>query len=333
MVEVSIADRNDPQQWNSYVDRSPHANAFHYYESLEAIADHSNTELWPLIGFKGQEVVGLFPVFERSTVGASVAFSPPPNLLVPYLGPALLNVEKLKQRKAERRHGRFIRGCFEYLFEAVDPKYASIRTDGRYADLRPLKWTGFDVTPDYTYVVDLTMGEEELLTMFSSDARSNVRSAGDVSYTVEEGSRRDIKRIVNQVRDRHEAQDLFYGVTPGFVVDLHRVLPEGVLRPYTIDIEGSFVGGMITLEDGDTIYRWQGGAKHDADVPANDLLDWAIIRDAMGRGLETYDLVGADNPRLNGYKAKFGPTLRPFYSAERAGPAFRLLAEAYKRLR
>lgn len=333
MVDVTIADQDDIEKWNSYVERSPQGNAFHYDESLTTIASHSGTEIHRLIGYKGQEVVGLFPVFEREMLGQSVAFSPPPNLLIPYTGPALCNIEKLKQRKAERRHGRFIRGCFEWLFEEVNPRYTSLRTDGRYTDLRPLKWTGFDVTPDYTYTVDLTVGEDELLGSFSSDARSNVRGGEDVSYTVEEDGEDAIDRIITQIIERHEAQDLFYGVTPEFVTDLYHALPEGRLRPYTISVEGEFVGGMVTLEDDEVIYRWQGGAKHDASVPANDLLDWEIMTDAMDRGLETYDLVGASNPRLNGYKAKFSPSLRTFHSAERASPTMKLAAEAYKRLR
>ena len=333
MVEVSIADEDDIEKWNSYVDRSPQGNAFHYDEALAVIADHSGTDCHRLIGYKGQEVVGLFPVFERGTLGQSVAFSPPPNLLIPYLGPALLNIEKLKRRKAERRHGRFVRGCFERLFEEVSPRYVSLRTDGRYADLRPIKWTGFDVTPDYTYTVDLTVGEEELLASFSSDARSNVRSGEEIEYTVEEGGEEAIRRIVTQMIERHEAQEVFYGITPEFVTDLYRSLPEGRCRPYTISVDGAFVGGMVTLEDDDTIYRWQGGAKHDVDVSANDLLDWGIMTDAMDRGIETYDLVGASNPRLNGYKAKFSPDLRTFHNAERASPAMKLAAEAYKRLR
>jgi hypothetical protein len=333
MVDVTIAGQDDIEKWNSYVERSPQGNAFHYDGSLRTIADHSNTELRRLIGYKGQEVVGLFPVFERTIVGQSALFSPPPNLLVPYLGPVLLNIGKLKRRKAERRHGRFVRGCFETLFEEANPRYVSLRTDGRYGDLRPIKWTGFDVTPEYTYTVDLTVGEEKLLKGFSSDARSNVRGGEDVPYTVEEGDAEAITRIIGQITERHAAQDLFYGVTPAFVTDLHRSLPAGRLRPYTIAIDGEFVGGMITIEDDDTIYRWQGGAKHEASAAANDLLDWEIMTDAMDRELETYDLVGASNPRLNGYKAKFGPDLRTFHSAERASPAMKLAAETYKRLR
>lgn len=332
-IEVTRATDDDLEKWDRYVDRSPQTNPFHRRGSLSTLAEHANAEVHPLVGFKGQEPVGVFPLFEVERMGVSTVFSPPPGLLVPYLGPALLNVEKLKQRKRERRHERFVDGCFEWLEDELDPRYVHVRSDFRYGDLRPLEWNGMEVSPGYTYTVDLSVGEDELLDRFSSDARSNIRGGTDREFTIEEGDGEAIRRIITQVYRRYAAQDESYGVTPGFVIDLKEGLPEGCVRAYVCRVDGRFVGGMVTLEDDRTIYRWQGGAKHDADIPANDLLDWHIMRDAMARGIESYDLVGADSRRLNGYKAKFNPELRTYHQAERAGPAMRLVREAYTRLR
>lgn len=331
-IDVSKATDDELETWNRYVDRSPHTNPFHRRGSLAVLADHADADLHPLIGFKGQEPVGIFPVFEVERMGISTVFSPPPGLLIPYLGPALLNIEKLKQRKRERRHERFIDGCFEWMEEELDPRYVHVRSDFRYTDLRPLEWNGMDASLGHTYTVDLTVGEDELLERFSSDARSNVKDGTGENCTIEESGENAIRRIITQVYRRYEAQDKSYGVTPGFVLDLEERLPEGCVRAYVCRVDGRFAGGMITLEDGDTIYRWQGGAKHDADVPVNDLIDWHIMREAMERGIDEYDLVGADARRLNRYKAKFNPELRTYHEAEHASPAMRLVREAYTRL-
>ena len=331
-IEVSKATDDELEKWNQYVNRSPHGNPFHLRGSLTVLAEYANADLHPLIGFKGQEPVGLFPLFEVERMGISTVFSPPPGLLVPYLGPALLNIEKLKQRKRERRHERFIDGCFEWLGKKLDPRYVHVRSDFRYADLRPLEWNGMDASLGHTYTVDLTVGEDELLERFSSDARSNVRDGPGENCTIEEGGENAIRRIITQVYRRYEAQDKSYGVTPGLVLDLRERLPEGCVRAYVCRVDGRFAGGMVTLEDDETIHRWQGGAKHDADVPVNDLVDWHIMREAMDRGIDAYDLVGADARRLNRYKAKFNPELRTYHEAERAGPAMRLVREAYTRL-
>lgn len=332
-IEIRSATDDDLDKWNSYVERSPQSNPFHLRGSLAALAAHADADLHPLIGFKGQEPVGIFPIFAVERLGIPMALSPPPDLLVPYLGPALLNMGKLKQRKRERRHQRFVDGCIEWIDEQLDPRYTHVRSDYRYTDLRPLEWNGLAASLGHTYTVDLSAGADELLKRFSSDARSNVRDGVPEDCTIEEGGERAIRRIVTQIYRRYEAQDKSYGVTPGFVLDLRERLPEGCLRAYVCRVEGRFTGGMITLEDEGTIHRWQGGAKHDAAIPVNDHVDWYIMREAMERDIDAYDLVGADSRRLNEYKAKFDPELRTYHEAERAGPVMRLARAAYLSLR
>jgi hypothetical protein len=57
------------------------------------------------------------------------------------------------------------------------------------------------------------------------------------------------------------------------------------------------------------------------------------MADAMDRGCDTYDLVGADDRRINRYKAKFNPTLRQCYNVERGSAAVSVAAHLYKQFR
>ncbi|MFB6166196.1 MAG: GNAT family N-acetyltransferase, partial [Haloarculaceae archaeon] len=154
-VEVRRATPDDLERWDRHVERSPAGGLFHQLSALEVQAAHTDTRLHPLIGHKGQEPVGVFPVFER-TIGprpaASVrtAFSPPPGIHVIDCGPASLNLAKLKQRKAERRHERFVAGAFEWIDEAIDPVYTHLRLPGAYPDTRPFAWNDCTVTPRHT---------------------------------------------------------------------------------------------------------------------------------------------------------------------------------------
>lgn len=96
--------------------------------------------------------------------------------------------------------------------------------------------------------------------------------------------------------------------------------------------DGEFVGGIVVLDDGDRVYRWQGGVRVDGyDFPANDLLDWHVMTDALDRGVAEYDLVGADNERISEYKAKFGPVLFPVLGNP-AGLAARRRVQEIQRL-
>jgi hypothetical protein len=334
-VDVRPATADDIERWNDYVERSPQGTLFHEYEALEVLADHSGGRLHPLIGFKGQEPVGLFPVFEIRKQLVTTAFSPPPHLRVPYLGPAFLNMAKLKQRKRERRRQQFVDGCFEWLRSELSPKYAHVRTGTTFSDARPFKWNEYDVTPGYTYAVDLTPGEEDLLMTFSGDARSNVRNADGDAYEISEGGPDAIRRIVDQVRKRYESQGIGFDPTAEFVVDLYDRTENGHVRPYALSVDGEFVGGILALEYGDRVSRWQGGVRTDADVdvPTNDLLDWRIMTDGIDRGVSTYDLVGADTRRINKYKAKFNPELATYYSVERGKWGMQKFAHLYKSIK
>jgi hypothetical protein len=330
-IDISLITEADT--WDRYVDQSPGTGPFHHHGALVTLADHSGATPHLLAGFKGQEPVGVFPVFELAVGPIATAFSPPPDLRVPYLGPAVLNMAKLKSRKADRRRRRFIEGCLDYIADTIAPRYTHVRTDRRYRDTRPFKYRDWQVTPNYTYAVALDAPPEDLLMRMSSDARRNVRNTDGDRYTIAEGGPDDAIRILDQVRARYAAQDIEYRIDEAFVRELIDRTPAGVVRPYACRVDGEFAGGILALEDEDTIYRRQGGVKTDVDLPVNDLLDWHLVTEGVERGLDWYDLVGAEDPRINEYKSKFAPELQTYYSLTDSGRVTGALAGAYDRLR
>jgi len=312
-IDIVEADGEELETWNDHVEQSTDASVFHRIEALRTQADHSETELHALVGYKGQE----------------------PPLWIQHLGPALLNTDGLKQRKQERRTARFIEGCLEWVGENVGASLLRVTTAGSYDDLRPFKWNGADVSPAYTYVVDLSPDLDDLIMQFSSDARKNIRNAEAIDHTVTVGDEDDAVRIIEEVRQRYRAQDKSFNMPTGFVRDLYDTLPEGRIRPYICRADGEYLGGVLAVEDDDRIYRWQGGTKPDIDIDlaVNDVLDWEIMTDATERDIGEYDLVGADDRRIASYKAKFAPSLETFYNVERGSWSVRTLADIYSRAR
>ncbi|RZV10831.1 CelD/BcsL family acetyltransferase involved in cellulose biosynthesis [Natrinema hispanicum] len=324
----------DAEEWNRYVERSDGSNPFFRAEALRLQAVDTDTMVHLLAGFKGQEAVGIFPVFEYTKGPVTGAFSPAPHSWTTYLGPALLNVDKLKQRKADRRIKRFIEGCLEWIDTELSPLYSKFVT-GTLEDVRPFVWNDYDVKPSHTYVVDLDGSEAELLNRFSSDARSNIRNADEDSYTIEEGDTDDVERIVEKVRQRYESQGQPFRLSVDFARAVHEQLPDGAIRPYVCRVDGEFLGGILVVESNRTRYRWQGGVKPDADVDIaiNDLLDWHVMRDGLHAGIEEYDLVGAGVPSINRYKAKFNPRLETHYEITSGAFGIDLLVDQYQKHR
>jgi CelD/BcsL family acetyltransferase involved in cellulose biosynthesis len=331
-IEVTRLDSDERDEWNQYVERTPEAMAFHRHEALTAVAEAADARLHLLCGRKGQEPVGLLPLFETTNGPLRFVHSPPPEMDLPYLGPILLNSGGLKRRKAEQWHRKFVDGCVELIDRNVDADLVSIRTIDRYPDVRPFLWNDFEVEPAYTYVVGLAPDEDDLLGRFSSGARRNVRDAEECDYAIEVGDRQAIRRIVAGVRRRVAEHGDELDLDADVAVELYDRLPEGCVRPYVCRVDGEYAGGILTLERGDTVYRWQGGAKPDVDFPVNEVLDWTIMRDAKDRDRTRYDLVGAMIPQLCEYKAKFGPEPRPVYVVQRRSRRMEMASAVYDRL-
>lgn len=331
-IEVRRATERDRERWDSLVNRSPHGTPFHLQRFGELIAEYANMTYVPLIGYKGQEPVGLFPTCQSSHGPVTTVFSPAPKLKISYQGPAMVNIEKLKQRKVDRRHHQFVEGCLDHLESTVDPSYVHVRTGSTYLDTRPFVRNGYDTSVGHTYVVDITPDEESLLKQFSRDARQNITKEYE-GVEISDGGRDAVKTILDQVRKRHDEQDKGFGVPLAFIVDLFDQLPDGTVRPYVCRVDGTFAGGIITLELGETVYRWIGGAKHDADVPVNDLLDWSVMCRAKSRGATRYDLVGASQPNIASYKAKFAPCIELYQQLEWGTVLLRTASNIYKRVR
>ncbi|RQH00375.1 lipid II:glycine glycyltransferase FemX [Natrarchaeobius oligotrophus] len=334
-VDITVFNpRTEADEWNRYVERSPGTNPFFRAEALRLQADETGTRPHLLAGFKGQEAVGIFPVFELRKGPITGAFSPAPRSWSCYLGPSLLNVDKLKQRKADRRTKRFLEGCLEWIDDELSPQYSKF-VAAEFDDVRPFVWNGYDVTPGYTYVIDLEGDEDELLGRFSGDARSNVRNADEADYVVEEGDVDDVERIVEQVSNRYENQGRTFHLSSEFARSAYDRLPDGAIRPYVCRTDGEFLGGILVVESDSTRYRWQGGVKPDTevDLPINDLLDWHVMRDGLREGRERYDLVGAGVPSINRYKAKFNPRLETHYEITAGSFGLDLVVDRYRKLR
>lgn len=301
--------------WNDVVEQTPHGTPFHQFEFLETIERHADADLRPLVGRVDDDPVGVFPLFEwQSAAPLQVAFSPPPKMGLYLLGPVV--IEPGDSPAVERRYGEFVRGCLDWMRSELGASYVHVETTCRFGDVRPFAWRDYDVTPRFTYLVDLNREQEDLFMSFSGDARRNVRKCrdDDTDCAVEVGDTESIGRIVASVNDRYAEQGESFSLDPAFVTDLYTALPDGQVRPYVTTVDGEFAGGMIALEHGDTIYRWQGGTVPDVELPVNDFLDWHIMQDALNRDLRWYDLVGANTERICEYKAKFDPELVCYYT-------------------
>ena len=316
-MSIELKRVESSETWDQCVERSPGTTPFHQESGLKLLGEYADATVHRLIGYNGQEPIGLLPLFETEEEWLTVVRSPPRLLESFSLGPAHLNLEKMSQRKTERYRREFVDSSIAWLDENIHPEFVHIRTAVQYSDVRPFTWNRFAGAPYYTYVIDLTQGPETVKDDFSQVVRSNLRDAKEMDCEVEEGGIKEVTFIMRQVRRRLAEQGERSTIPHGFVEDIYGRFPDGQVRPYICRVNGETVSGIIFLEYGDTIYAWQGAVQSKTNVPTTDVLYWRVIRDSIERGLERYDLVGANIPRLCEYKTKFGPVPSVYFNLNR----------------
>lgn len=364
MIEVYRI--SDDDQWNTYVDRSTESTAFHRAEFLAAIADETDSELSLLVGKNGEHPIGILPIFSDTKGPLRMAFSPPPHAGILHLGPAMMLDPNIKYRKATLRTKEFAEACLDWLDAELDPHYVRIVTNPSYDEVRPFRWQGFDVTPRFTYELDIERDETELLRSFSRDARTSIqddydpargiadggevvhadadgeptgsgREAGDSDrepiYTIERGGEPAIERLATQLERRFEEQGETFPLSSSFLKRIYRDLPEGTVEPYQLLVDGQPVTGRLSLHYGGRLTFWQGVPKpaEPVDLPINDLLNWHSMRRARENGCDVAELSGANIERLWDYKAKFNPELSTYHILERTSTGVGPLLDLYKR--
>lgn len=340
-MSITVEPRHDATldglhgEWNDLVERSPMGSLFHRYEVLRVIEEHSDATLHPLVGYKGQEPVGIFPVFEVTKGPVTTVFSPPPGLGVPHLGPVLFNYEQLKQRRFEKRNLGFVESCLEWIESNLHPKYVHTVTQTGYDDVRPFQWNDFKTMPKYTYDLDITVGEEALLEGFARDARTAVTNTPEDAYVVEERGLEGLEYVLGRVNSRYDEGDGGLVLESAYVEDLYHALPDDSLLVYVLDIDGEPVSGNLMLHDTDSVMLWQGSPKPtvETDLNVNDILVWESIVDGIEAGKTTYSFVGANTPHISKYKAKFNPETNLYFEIERGTRTMNVVSDLYRRFR
>jgi hypothetical protein len=318
--------------WNDHVERSPMGTLFHRWEVLDLVAEHTEARLHRLVGSKGDEVIGLLPLFEIRKGPVSALFSPPPGMAITHLGPILANYEKVKQHSFEHMHGEFVDEAIEWAERTVDPKFVRFETVPEYEDARPYIWRDFDVRPRYTYHLPVGENRTEILQRFKRSRRKDILRHVDADYEVFESDQEGIRFVLDKVAERYEAQGKTHDVDPDYITTMYEQLPDGVVRPYVAAVDGEWKTGVITLEYGDVVRWWFGAGKPDSDLPLTDLVHFQILLDASERGVQTCDLVGANTERITNFKSKYNPDLVSYYAIERGTRLMNVVSDIYKKL-
>lgn len=207
-IDIELASTDVINDWNKIVDRSLHGTLHHYREWLTAMESNSNTELLSFVGYKGKQIVCLFPVFRKKIFNISVLFSPPPGCAVPYLGPVFLT-QDLKARDIESLHTAVI-DKFNLLWREYGFDIINVMTAPGLNDIRPFQWNDYVVRPNYEYIIYIN---DDIFSLFHNEARTKIRRAQKYEgLVVKQSGSNYFDDIVELTKDRYLSQGIKWGV-------------------------------------------------------------------------------------------------------------------------
>jgi lipid II:glycine glycyltransferase (peptidoglycan interpeptide bridge formation enzyme) len=318
-LTLKILDTSDEKDWDEVVRLSSHGTIFHTIAWLRIAAEQSRAELVPCMFYKGTQLVGIYPIFIQEHGLTRIALSPPSRSYMLYLGPIIADYESLKQDKKETIYIEMQKEMDNFIFNTRGCKFARIRSSPGILDSRPLKWSGYNIDPYYTYRIDLSGGLDRVWEHFDRKLRVEINKASRDGVTVRTGDWEDLVDIHDSLFIRYQQQGLKPINYLKYLQSLYSMFQEENMKIFVAEYQGRRIGGTINLCFKNIMYLWVGIPKSDLPgISPNALIQWEAIRWAQAHGITIYEEMDAgDDPRLRYFKSKFNPDLVIWYSGSK----------------
>lgn len=324
-MSINLKIAVNQEEWDTLVNRCPHQTIFHTWKWLKIVEKYTGTRLYPLIGLKGTNPIGVFPIFFQRKNFVNFVFSPPPRAGLLYLGPLIQDYYQLKQSKRESTFIGFQRETNKFVFSKIKANYVRIRSSPGLLDSRPFKWTGYEVKPFYTYMIDLGKGEDYVWNQFNKQLRIDINKTEREGVSIEESDKKGLEFLHSSIFRRFKEQGLTSTIPKDYLFDLYDSFHPQNMKVFIAKYKGETVGGQITLCFKDKVSLWVGVPKTNIKgIYPNDLVQWRVIKWACENGFKRYEIMDSGhNPRLRHFKAKYNPRLEVFFSSVKySSPVF-----------
>jgi hypothetical protein len=294
------------------VEESPDGSVFHRWKMLRIVERHSGYRLLPFGVYRSEELIALFPVFHKKSMGFGSVFAPPPQSCVPYLGP-VMSTASLRAKPSTRE---------SYLHTAVrevdaeirklSPSYVRIQLPPGHVDIRPFKWHRYAEETNFTYFLDIDRPLEQILGSFDRNARRFIREAGSLGLEVRRTS--DAGTFCRIMRDRYAEMGLTFPLLgERYLGEMLDAFPDNI-RMYFLCRGDEVVSLIVVIVYRSRMTYWMGNARTGAGLAGNEYLIWESIKQAREEGCTEFEIQGAGDRRLWPFKSKFNPRLEVCYS-------------------
>ncbi len=274
--------------------------------------------------FKDNQIVGVFPTLVTRRGPFKIWGSPLRGWGTAFMGP-LVEKELLEEVMLgfDRLLGKLRIDYVEFCFS---------QEEGIPRDV--LNSKGYVCEPAFTWILDLTGGEQKLWAGLGDKGRNVVRKALKNQVTIVEPVGADwVEEFYPMLTESLRKHGTSPGKSREVYYKLQDFLGTNRLKILLAQQEGKTIaGGVFPFYKG-TVYFWSGGSHTEYDrLAPNNLLQWHLIKWASRNGLKRYDMYGKGIPSIDRFKSSFG-SREASYSRywKAANPLIRVARDAYQK--
>ena len=306
---------NRKKEWNEFVHHNG-GTIFHTYEWSEILEKNYKTSRKLLGFFEHGELKAAIPLYYHKK-GIFTIVSSPLLHSTPYGG--FIGEERYVSKAVSHLE--------EYL-KKVD--VINMRTMVSTPDV--YSGHGYDVEEKYTYYLPLRgRTEEEIWMSFRGRCRRAIRKGEKNGVVIRDLRDDDIDRYYEMIEMTYEKWNIPPPLKKQHLIDVLNTFPrEENVKALVAERDGIVLSGAVFLIYNSVVYYWDGCSDPEYyKYSPNNLLHWELIKWALQRGLDTYDMVGANMESIARFKESFSPVLKTYYDVTKV---FNPLAKAGKKL-
>ncbi len=312
---------SEHEAWDAFVLRARCGTIFQQSAWVRLIAEVFGRRPRILGVRRNGLLVGGCPLYERRVLG--LPFADPPVLA----GYTSVLVDLPESQRAGRLTSE-TEQILAALEAALHREFAHVRlvNDPELLDARPFLWSGWAVTPRFTYRLP-PVPPDARLQQFEHNVRKKIRKAQEAGFTVHQVDGIDeVLATYAQAYRRHGTAPPVPQAILRAVVE--RVLAAGLGRAYVVrDAGGTSHGFQLLLLDRAHAYALFAGADPECLREGGFSLLLSHLLDDLSATCHVFDFMGANTPPIAAFKRSFGGTLVAYWETSRATlPARALLA-------
>lgn len=318
MIDIRLATEEDKEGWNRVAYESPEATYAHTWEWKEVIEEGLGLESLCLVAEDKGEIIGVFPTFLRPFQPDKYSYLPefllrkfkvlwsPLDLTWDYGGPCILPgedksvLEKLvvEMEKIAKKEGAI-----------------SLRLSAFNDDMLKhiLLQRSYKKSPRQTFLMDLTLNEENLWKNVAKRARKYVKVAERNGVKIEEASdEKDIEEIYSCISHTHNRVGAYLPPYDFFLKIQEKLGEKRISRFRVAVIDEKVIGGDVLFCFNDMVVeRYRGIHEEYLDLRTNYLMVWTAIEESKKLGFSKYDLGGVskDAEGIYFFKSRWGGEL------------------------